>query len=51
VNPSEPPMRDTTDSANDFVIIAGYQSSGQTFTTRTVDVVRPYLSVLEVPSW
>jgi hypothetical protein len=38
-------------AANDFVIIAGYQSSGQTFTTRTVDVVRPYLSVLEVPSW
>ena len=38
-------------TANDFVIIAGYQSSGQTFTTRTVDVVRPYLSVLEVPSW
>jgi hypothetical protein len=38
-------------AANDFVIIAGYQSSGQTFTTRTVDVVRPFLSVLEVLSW
>jgi hypothetical protein len=38
-------------AANDFVIIGGYQSSGQTFTTRTVDVVRPFLSLLEVPSW
>jgi hypothetical protein len=38
-------------SANDFVVLIGYQSSGQTFTTRTVDVVRPFLSLLEVPSW
>lgn len=38
-------------AANDFVVLMGIQSSGQTFTTRTVDVVRPYLSVLEVPSW
>lgn len=38
-------------AANDFVVLMGIQSSGQTFTTRTVDVVRPYLSLLEVPSW
>lgn len=38
-------------AANDFIVLLGYQSSGSTFTTRTVDVVRPYLSLLEVPSW
>lgn len=38
-------------AASDFVVLIGIQSSGQTFTTRTVDVVRPYLSLLEVPSW
>jgi hypothetical protein len=38
-------------AANDFLVVIAYQTTGGTMTTRTADSVRPYLSVLEVPSW
>ena len=38
-------------SAADWIELIAYQSTGYTFTTRTVNVVRPFLSLMEVPSW
>ena len=36
---------------NDYITLLSYQSTGQTFTTRTTASVRPYLQLVEVPSW
>jgi|GEM_PF-3438270 len=38
-------------AANDYLCINGYQVTGSTMATRTVDIVRPFLSVCEIPSW
>lgn len=36
---------------SDYVALAGFQSTGGTMTTRTINVVRPYLSIIESPTW
>jgi len=38
-------------AANDYLCIAGIQTTGASMNTRITDVVRPFLSVCEIPSW
>jgi hypothetical protein len=38
-------------TAADYVCLGAYQNTGGTMTTRTVNVVRPNLSVIEIPEW
>ena len=38
-------------TSGDYVALGTYQNTGGTMTTRTIDVVRPNLSVVEIPDW
>lgn len=38
-------------SANDFIALGAFQTTGGNMTTRTVNLVRPNLNIIEIPEW